>query len=60
MRYYVDPPNGADLNYGYANWVKKKESRGRVDGLLRALSRIKADGRAGEVGVVCWRGVMTR
>jgi RAT1-interacting protein len=61
MRYYVDPPLGAQLRYGYERWIKKPETRGRIDGLLKGLSRAREmSGGGGEVGVVSWRGVMTK
>lgn len=62
LRYYVDPSRGADLNYGVGRWVRKAEGRGRVDGLLRAWEKIRRDmgGRDAGVGVVGWRGVLTK
>jgi len=59
LRYYVDPPRGADLNYGVERWVRRPEERGRVDGLLRAWGKVRGMG-VGDVGVVGWRGVMTK
>lgn len=71
LRYYIDPPPGADLRYGYDRWIKRPEERGRLDGLLRAVERVvqKADASAGpgrgrawlrDIAVVTWRGVMTK
>jgi RAT1-interacting protein len=61
MRYFVDPPLGAQLGHGYDRWIKKPETRGRIDGLLKGLSRARErSGGGGEVGVVAWRGVMTK
>ncbi len=64
LRYYVEPPRGAKLSYGYERWVKQVEERGRIDSLLRALSRIRGDSTrqaaVKELGVVSWRGVMTK
>lgn len=64
MKYYAEPPRGAKLNYGYERWVKQMEERGRIDSLLKALSRIRGDptrqGAVKELGVVSWRGVMTK
>jgi len=62
LRYYVDPPRGADLNYGVGRWIRRPEERGRVDGLLRAWERIRRDmgGKDAGVGVVGWRGVLTK
>ncbi|KAG5636955.1 hypothetical protein H0H81_006303 [Sphagnurus paluster] len=62
LRYFVEPPLGANLGYGYEQWIRKPDERGRIDGLLQAFS--KAKGLPGvalhDVGVVAWRGVMTR
>ena len=62
LRYFVDPPLGADLSYGYERWVKRPEERGRLDGLLRAWSKVRAvqNANARNVGVIAWRGVMTK
>jgi hypothetical protein len=58
------PPIGADLKHGYERWVRKPDTKGRLDGLLRALSRKREEAqRVGEdikVGVCTWRGVMTK
>lgn len=65
-RYYVDPPPGADLNYGYDKWIRRPDERGRLDALLRAYetAREKAERKPGlgnvTAGAVCWRGVMTK
>ncbi|THH17911.1 hypothetical protein EW146_g3005 [Bondarzewia mesenterica] len=64
MRYYVDPPRGADLENGYNRWVQRVEDKGRIDSLLRAYSKVRKQNEAGmanvDVGVVGWRGVMTK
>ena len=71
LRYYVDPPPGADLRYGYERWIKRPEERTRLDALLRAVERVvqKTDARMGagsgrkwlrDIAVVTWRGVMTK
>lgn len=72
LRYFVDPPIGAKLGYGYDKWTRKPEVRGRVDSLVRAWSKArngfnqnqshKGAGPASgmEIGVVSWRGVMTK
>ncbi|EGN99498.1 hypothetical protein SERLA73DRAFT_90841 [Serpula lacrymans var. lacrymans S7.3] len=69
MRYFVEPPRGANLGNRYENWVRRPDERGRVDGLLRAWSKAKAkiansgDGTKGQpsdIGVIAWRGVMTK
>lgn len=62
MRYYVDPPHGADLHYGYERWVKRPEEKGRLDGLLKAWLKVRNGFPDGTMhgGVIAWRGVMTR
>lgn len=69
LRYYVHPPQNADLRYGYERWVKRPEEKGRLDGLLKAVSkfrsRLNASGSSGDawlrdISVVSWRGVMTK
>ena len=64
MRYYRDPPRGADLGHAYERWVRRGEEKGRVDSLLRAYAKARRENTAGmagvDVGVVCWRGVMTK
>ncbi|PBK75857.1 RAI1-domain-containing protein [Armillaria solidipes] len=62
LRYFVDPPIGAQLSYGYDKWIRRPEEKGRIDGLLKALSRVKSNGKVAldDVAVVSWRGVMTR
>ncbi|GLB40272.1 putative RAI1-domain-containing protein [Lyophyllum shimeji] len=62
MRYFVEPPLGAQLSYGYERWVRKPDEKARIDGLLEAFSKAKLmPGMAlHDVGVVSWRGVMTR
>ncbi|KAL1938626.1 hypothetical protein VTO73DRAFT_11441 [Trametes versicolor] len=71
LRYYVDPPPGADLKYGYDRWIKRPEERTRLDGLLRGVERVmsKADANVGpgsggkwlkDISVVTWRGIMTK
>ncbi|KAG6369347.1 RAI1-domain-containing protein [Boletus reticuloceps] len=41
LRYYIDPPLGADLGYGYDKWIRRPDERGRLDPLLQAWSRFK-------------------
>lgn len=62
LRYFVNPPHGADLNHGYKNWTRRPEERGRIDGLLSAWSRFKTNlnGQNPEIGVISWRGVITK
>ncbi|KAL1740560.1 RAI1 like PD-XK nuclease-domain-containing protein [Schizophyllum fasciatum] len=61
LRYFVPPPrSGLRLEYGYERWVRRPDARGRLDGLLRALARVRERGGVGEVGIVAWRGIMTK
>lgn len=60
LKYFVEPPRGADLNYGYERWIKRPEEKGRLDGLLRALLREEAKRELRRAGVISWRGVMTK
>lgn len=41
MRYFVEPPLGADLNSGYENWKADSEWRGGIGDLLRAVCHAK-------------------
>ena len=65
LRYFVDPPLGAHLAYGYERWIKRPDERGRLDALLKAISKVKRDAEGNgakfpEIGVISWRGVMTK
>lgn len=63
LRYFVPPPRNAQLAYAYDRWNRRPEGRARIDGLLRALSAARAKRHpllASGVGVVAWRGVITR
>ena len=65
LRYYVDPPVGANLSYGYERWIRRPDERGRLDALLKAVVKIKEDtSKAGaalpHIGVVAWRGIITK
>lgn len=76
MKYFVNPPYQPDLRYGYDRWIKRPEEKGRLDGLLKAVSRYREgldasttvspiDDRPGEtwlrqMGFITWRGVMTK
>ncbi|KII85063.1 hypothetical protein PLICRDRAFT_45175 [Plicaturopsis crispa FD-325 SS-3] len=57
LRYLTPPPPRADLSHAYSEWVKRPETRTRLDAILQALGRVNVDFRP---GVVAWRGVMTR
>ncbi|KAK7682652.1 hypothetical protein QCA50_014452 [Cerrena zonata] len=69
LRYYVQPPQGADLNYGYDRWIRRPDERGRIDNLLHAVSKARSrmdanghDGKAwlSSIGIISWRGVITK
>jgi len=60
MRYYVSPPLDADLGHGYERWIRHPEERGRLDGLLRAISEIRRRGGDPVINIISWRGVMTK
>ncbi|KAJ7761958.1 RAI1 like PD-XK nuclease-domain-containing protein [Mycena maculata] len=63
LRYFVAPPANAQLSHAYERWNRRPEGRARIDGLLRALSAVrtkKHPALASGVGVVAWRGVITR
>lgn len=53
------------LSYGYERWIKRPDERGRVDALLKAILKVKRDAEGNgakfpEIGVISWRGVMTK
>ncbi|KAK7682606.1 hypothetical protein QCA50_014406 [Cerrena zonata] len=69
LRYYVQPPKNADLNYGYDRWKQRADDKGRIDSLLRAISKnrsnLDASGKDGRswlqnIDIVSWRGVITK
>jgi RAT1-interacting protein len=62
LRYYVDPPPGADLKHRYENWTKRPEETGRIDSLLEAWLKAKEKMPEGSMngGVIAWRGAITR
>jgi RAT1-interacting protein len=63
LRFFAAPPPRAQLAHGYDRWVRRPETRPRIDGLLRALSAARAKKHpalASGVGAVAWRGVLTR
>ncbi|KAH9998836.1 RAI1 like PD-XK nuclease-domain-containing protein [Russula compacta] len=61
MRYYVSPPVGADLGHGHERWIRRPEEKGRLDGLLQAISEFRRRGTGDPaVNIVSWRGVMTK
>ncbi|KIJ33157.1 hypothetical protein M422DRAFT_213508 [Sphaerobolus stellatus SS14] len=60
MKYYVQPPKGANLAYGYERWIKRPEERGRLDGLLEACTKYECEGERRRADVITWRGVITK
>lgn len=60
MKYFVPPPPGANLAYGYEQWIKRPEERGRLDGLLAACVRDECEGERRRADVITWRGVITK
>ncbi|KAL0954403.1 hypothetical protein HGRIS_003387 [Hohenbuehelia grisea] len=61
LRYFVDPPIGAQLGYGFDRWIRRPDEKGRIDSLLKAWSKLRREkGPLGEIGAVSWRGVMTK
>jgi RAT1-interacting protein len=60
MRYFVEPRRGAMLSYGYERWIRRPDEKGRIDSLLKAWDKVCRDAGGLQVGVVCWRGVMTK
>jgi RAT1-interacting protein len=65
LRYFVQPRLKSDLSYGYERWIKRPDERGRIDALLKAFTKAKKDGvskgiQFPEIGVVSWRGVITK
>ncbi|KIJ62856.1 hypothetical protein HYDPIDRAFT_93731 [Hydnomerulius pinastri MD-312] len=69
LRYFADPPGGADLGYGYDRWIKRPDERGRLDALLTAWSKFKnglvdgpspAQSKPLDISVMTWRGIMTK
>lgn len=66
LRYFVEPPRGADLGFHYDKWIKRPEERGRLDGLLTAWTQFKKSLRPSDpsavpdIHVMTWRGVMTK
>lgn len=62
LRYFVDPPENANLVHGYDRWIRQPEQKGRLDSLLRAFLKAKEGDSdyLADVGLISWRGVMTR
>ncbi|TDL20754.1 RAI1-domain-containing protein [Rickenella mellea] len=60
LKYFVDPPPSADLSFRYESWIKRPESRGRLDSLLSACLRDEVKMDLSRAGIVSWRGVVTK
>ncbi|KAH7884805.1 RAI1-domain-containing protein [Phlebopus sp. FC_14] len=70
LRYFIEPPRGADLGYGYDRWIRRPEERGRLDALLTGWSKFKTSFHSNDassssvsppdVSVMSWRGIMTK
>ncbi|KAF8338364.1 RAI1-domain-containing protein [Amanita rubescens] len=60
LRYYVDPPPGARLDFGFHRWTKRPDEKPRIDALLKAYSRVRKESALTDIGLVSWRGVMTK
>jgi RAT1-interacting protein len=60
LKFWVEPPRGADLSHRYEHWIKRKETKGRLDGLLQAINEEACKGAKSRAHVVCWRGVLCR
>ncbi|KAF9473916.1 RAI1-domain-containing protein [Pholiota conissans] len=60
LRYYSEAPLGANLKYGYERWLRRDDERGRIDALLRAVVEAKKREVLPQIGVIAWRGVMTK
>lgn len=60
LRFWVEPPRNADLNHRYAHWIKRKEERGRLDGLLKAAIHARCDETRSRARTICWRGVLCK
>ncbi|EIN09873.1 RAI1-domain-containing protein [Punctularia strigosozonata HHB-11173 SS5] len=61
LKYYIEPPRNANLNYGYDRWIRRPAEKGRIDALLKAWDKVRSEGRpVGDIGVISWRGVMTK
>src|SRR5258708_32511008 len=60
MNYFANPPPHADLNYGYERWVKRPETRTRLDSLLNCLGRVETRKLTHMASIIAWRGVITK
>lgn len=65
MRYFVEPPTGADLTSGFENWKADSEWRGGIGDLLRAVCHAKKGHEESETlradkfvmpDLIAWRG----
>lgn len=70
MKYFVSPPLGANLSYGYKRWIKRPEERARLDALLQACTRedlnpidecrVRVEAERRRADVITWRGIGTK
>jgi RAT1-interacting protein len=60
LKYFVDPPKNADLNYRYEHWTKRPEERARLDNLLQACLTKEAKRERRRANVITWRGILTK
>ncbi|KAJ6464992.1 RAI1-domain-containing protein [Mycena sanguinolenta] len=63
LRFLASSPPRAQLAHGYDRWIRRPETRPRIDALLRALSAARGKRHpalANGVDAVGWRGVLTR
>ncbi|KAH8831598.1 RAI1-domain-containing protein [Flagelloscypha sp. PMI_526] len=54
------PPRNAKLSYGYDQWIRRPDEKGRLDSLLKAFrtSSEQSGFNTDMIGVVCWRGLL--
>ena len=60
MKFWVDPPRGADLSHRYEHWTRRGEEKNRLDGLLKAISEGPCKEAKRRAQVVCWRGILCK
>lgn len=60
LKFWVEPPQHADLSHRYGHWIKRREEKGRLDGLLRAINEEPCQDTKRKAHVVCWRGILCK
>jgi RAT1-interacting protein len=60
LKFWVEPPRGADLSHRYEHWIKREETKGRLDGLLQAINEEPCKDAKSRAQVVCWRGILCK